>query len=870
MAIPYLSAMEEGSTYEDASPSGQSSTSNGAHRRKVLWWTVLCALLVAVLGLALGLSLNRNESSVTLSSETDKATVTTSTGSTWTVTITVNPPPSNSSTVTTANTITNGTNATTPSVPQPSPPTTATTPTTKTGTSSMARLAAISPESVSQTYASCDALQADLKISTLMSAQRQIESYSWYFENPPLTMPIVEDGGVGLAAPTPSMVQGDRTSSAVSEGESSFGTNNQVNGVEEPDIVQSNGVQVFAVYGSEILEIDVATVTLTRRTKVPTVTDCSESISAMFLIATRLVVLTNVYSYCYGGPGRPIPLAMEDVGGGGAAPAGTADEAMPIVSSSQKTRVLVYDTTNMQIVSDESLRGYYIGARAIDSNVHVVTSTYFDTWRLFQFLDPYMLETVAGKRLSATTYKQLAEAELDRRIDGYVAQLASELDCTGTQRLALLQDTNDDLSFTSGLDSMVTISSFAIINPSGLSVKNMLIPSGGLQIYSSSERLVLALNGWTVGQGATQATYLVTYKYAGASTAGNTLGSVPGTVLNQFSMDHMEQNGVDYLRVATTTQSVWFMNDKGTWTSSNNATSQVSVLEFNDGEQGRMPLRGQVTGLGKPGEQIYSVRFIGDKGFVVTFLQTDPFYTLDLSDPTNPRMAGELEIPGFSSYLHPASDDMIIGVGQAANTNGTLTGLQISLFDVSDLANPKRVQQYEVSPRRSSGTVSSSSSDAQYDYKAFRYLPENKLLIIPVTVYESSIIPCPVYGDPIPIMPLEGETTATNSTPSGEEMILPFPGPCYGTTGGFDGFRVYRIDAAMGISQHFSIEHASGNAFAYGCWSSAWLSPRSLVFSGDMMTLKGHSILSYDLFTLLPNADLVLDTNVTVCNPWLF
>ena len=93
---------------------------------------------------------------------------------------------------------------------------------------------------------------------------------------------------------------------------------------------------------------------------------------------------------------------------------------------------------------------------------------------------------------------------------------------------------------------------------------------------------------------------------------------------------------------------------------------------------------GKVGGLGK-GERIYSVRFIGDVGYVVTFRQTDPLYTLDLSDPTNPEVKGELKILGYSAYLHPMDDGLLIGIGQDANEQGQVKGTQISVFDVSDL-----------------------------------------------------------------------------------------------------------------------------------------------------------------------------------------
>jgi uncharacterized secreted protein with C-terminal beta-propeller domain len=758
-----------------------------------------------------------------------------------------------------------------PSPVPPSKPTTTTTntnPNTQTGNTGLAfastRLAAISPETLSQTYASCDDLAADFKLSMRMIGRRQIGWNKWYFTQPTATyedgMTVGGGGSEGTANMAPA--EGDAARDSGSGGsaakESSFGTNNQVKGVEEPDIVQSNGEVVFAVYGSEIIELDAATSTITRRTEVPV--DCYQTVNAMLLVGDRLVVTTNVNSWCSSGSPVESTAEVETL----------APEDRPIVSSDSKTRIIMYNTDTMEIVSDETVRGWYMDSRAIGYNVHLITSTYFDTYRLLQYVDPYLIETNAGKKLNETQYEKLAEAELEKRLDAYCEQLASELDCTSTQKLAWLQNTDDELDFTNALESMVTISSVSVTAPSKASTKTMLIPSGGFQVYSSEERLVLAIGGWWVSGTASQETYLLTYKYQNATTVGHTLGTVPGYVLNQFSLDHLEQNGVDYLRVATSTQSMWVPNAKGIWESTNNSTSQVSILEFNDGQDGRMPLVGKVSNLGKPGETIFSVRFLGDKGFVVTFEQTDPFYTLDLSDPTKPKVAGELEIPGYSSYLHPAGDDLILGVGQAADANGTTLGLQISLFDVSDFANPKRVQNFQVSSGRNSTSSSYASSDAEYDHKAFRYLVDSGLLIIPVTYYESVAIPCEYYP-----MPMDGVATkqavASDAKVADSSIVIDsMPSQCWNTTGGFDGFRVYEVSVTAGIGERGSIEHASGKAFAYGCWSSAWLAPRSLVFAGELMTLKGHSILSHDLSTLQELADpIILDTDVKDCQPWI-
>jgi hypothetical protein len=181
-------------------------------------------------------------------------------------------------------------------------------------------------------------------------------------------------------------------------------------------------------------------------------------------------------------------------------------------------------------------------------------------------------------------------------------------------------------------------------------------------------------------------------------------GSVTGWLLNQYSMSEWD----GHLRIATT-------DDK-------TERSAVRVLK----RQGReLEQVGEVDGLGK-GERIYSVRFIGPRGYVVTFRQTDPLYSLDLSDPAKPQVTGELKITGYSAHLQPAEDGRLIGIGQEANTRGVTQGTQVSYFDVSDPAKPRRLAQHH---------ISGGHSEVEWDPHALLYWPATKLLVVPMTTY---------------------------------------------------------------------------------------------------------------------------------------
>ncbi len=187
-------------------------------------------------------------------------------------------------------------------------------------------------------------------------------------------------------------------------------------------------------------------------------------------------------------------------------------------------------------------------------------------------------------------------------------------------------------------------------------------------------------------------------------------GEVPGSLLNQFSMDESGEN----FRVATTSQ-IW----------TGRGSKQYNNVYVMDKD---LAIAGKLDNIA-PDERIYSTRFIGNRLYMVTFKRIDPLFVIDLSDPKDPKVLGELKIPGFSDYLHPYDENHIIGVGKETADNewgGTsIKGVKLSLFDVSDVNNPKQLDKYEIG---SSGT----DSEALRDHKAFLFDRKKNLLVIPV------------------------------------------------------------------------------------------------------------------------------------------
>ena len=213
----------------------------------------------------------------------------------------------------------------------------------------------------------------------------------------------------------------------------------------------------------------------------------------------------------------------------------------------------------------------------------------------------------------------------------------------------------------------------------------------------------------------TEKTYIYKFNLNQGKINYQGMGAVPGYVLNQFSMDEYQGN----FRIATTVGQI----ARG----GGNASNNIYILDKN------LDLTGKIEGIA-PGEKIYAARFMGKKGYLVTFKKVDPFFTLDLSDPQNPKIAGQLKIPGYSDYLHPLDENHILGIGKnsiEAEKGGFAwyQGVKMAIFDVTDFENPKEMFKTEIGDRGTDSFVLN-------DHKAFLYDSKKQLLVIPILLAE--------------------------------------------------------------------------------------------------------------------------------------
>ncbi len=475
-------------------------------------------------------------------------------------------------------------------------------------------------------------------------------------------------------------------------GDSFSGTNVQVLGVDEPDIVKTDGERIVVLSEGMLIVADVTG-------PEPVVTGRlhlgSRSVQSLFLFEDRVLLFGSLWTAFH-------PLAEADA------------SFAPQYQSPSMELVEVDISGDPTVVRSMTIDGLFVSGRMVGDTIRLVSSS-----------GPVGLEWSFPEGTGLRSEQQAIEAnqEIIRRStpDNWIPYyIVSDADGRTTDEGTLFdcnRAAHPEEFAGFNMLSVVTIdlgNGLQVIDSTG-------VLANGSTVYASAESLYVATQNWETwrwgmegiadDQPETVTTDIHKFDISDPSvTTYQSTGTVEGYLLNQFSMD--EHNG--HLRVASTTSPSW-------WGSGFETESLVTILA--DSGEGRLSQLGMVDGLGKT-EQIYSVRFMGDMAYVVTFRQTDPLYTLDLSDPSAPAVVGELKILGYSAYLHPVGEGLLLGIGQDATETGQVQGTQVSLFDVSDPANPTRLDQITLSE--------GSSSQVEYDHHAFLYWEPTGLAMVPV------------------------------------------------------------------------------------------------------------------------------------------
>ncbi len=492
-------------------------------------------------------------------------------------------------------------------------------------------------------------------------------------------------------------------------------TNTQVDGVDEADFVETDGEYVYVAHNGRLTIVRADLTVASEST-------FSGDVVGSYLAGDRLTVITQSGSGWYG------PTMKMAYWG-------------PWEPWNPQTTMTVYDVSDRTapaVVSQTVFDGGYQSSRAVDGVVYLVLQ------RSVNLPAPQYTETPVTKDGDAYLDGE-ADALLRRpwggstitayrtyeTWDSYVARVGPQIatlslphlyavDADGNQvDLGLIAGAGDIVApHTDGQSALLTVVSVDSGEDGGGFADSVgaLVSATGGAVYMTPESLYVASNedhytdsGWGTD------TRIDRFTIAGTDIGWQASGLVSGTLINQFAMD--ERDG--YLRVATHTGGSQLTD--GTWINRND--SGVYIL---DTAGDTLDEVGRVTGLA-PGEQLYAVRFVGDTAYLVTFLQTDPLFAVDLSDPAAPVLLGELIVPGFSNYLQPVGDGLLLGIGQERAAGSWNTHLHASLFDVTDGTNPTQIDREFLDPGSQW-----SWSGAQFDHHALLYSAEDGVLVVPV------------------------------------------------------------------------------------------------------------------------------------------
>jgi len=501
------------------------------------------------------------------------------------------------------------------------------------------------------------------------------------------------------------------------------GTNNQVQGVDEADLVKTDGSYLYVISGSELFIIKAQPAN--QAVKLAALKFTGQP-SEAFINGDTLVVFGN----------GPDPQTMFI------------------------NKYNISDRSKPVLIQDNTCDGYYVNSRMIGDNIYAVISTPVYRHDASKVTLPRITSNGQVRTVPATEiyffpnpdYSYQYTTVLTLKTGEKSSLPVSKTYLTGTSQNLYVSQNNIYLTGPKTPDfAMLTgklLEGLASVVPANIAEQLNAVRNSG-QDYSQQlqqaetiidnylsqlnygralelEEKIAALRDKWHRDIAREQQKTAIFKLAimDGQVEYRCQGEVEGQVLNQFSMD--EHNG--YFRIATTSEGFWFNGPS-------NPKNNIYVLDEN------LRVAGQILGLA-PTERIYSARFMGDRAYLVTFRQVDPLFVIDMKVPAAPKVLGELKIPGFSNYLHPYNENFLIGIGKEVSVTSEPSpgpirpmvmppptrqqGVKIALFDVSNPAAPKEVAKYVVDR-------DDSDSPALRDHRAVLFSREKNLLVIPVS-----------------------------------------------------------------------------------------------------------------------------------------
>lgn len=454
-------------------------------------------------------------------------------------------------------------------------------------------------------------------------------------------------------------------------------TNTQVENVDEADVVKVDDRYIYYVANKKIVIIDAKNPETSEKIAEINYEEASFNPREIYVKKQKLIVIGDeYYNTC-----KTESIVTEDIA--------TTDIAIS-KDFKPKSGIIIYDISNIkepQEVRRVMIEGNYISSRMIENNIYYVANKY-----------------IYSSNILNNQLENLNEDEYKPRYQD--TAVSKDEKCINYDSIYYLDGTQDA--------SYLMLIGLNIDDNEEADIRTFL--GAGQYVYASEKNIYIATNKTIFGEGYEVIggnTHILKFGLENGKFKFDAETDVDGQINNQFSMDENE----DTFRIATTTGNIWV--DK---------TTANSLYVLND----KLEEIGKITDFAKE-EKIYSARYVGDKAYVVTFKQTDPLFVIDLSDSKNPQILGELKIPGYSTYLHPYDETHLIGFGYDTKENGTrvtTNGLKMSMFDVSDLSNPKELFKITV------GDGKYTYSELTYNHKALLFSKEKN--IIAFTLYSSA------------------------------------------------------------------------------------------------------------------------------------